>query len=380
MAPSPHPLPVRKRPSAIPQPAVGGERAPSSDVTAVHLPEAPLDQGRLPQGRLPEGSPSRGRLPEGRRARLPRRVPVRRILCLVPLLLVTVVAVRHHGVLADGFSRLRAAEWPWLLAAGGATCLTWVAAAFTRQGAVVERLPRRRLLAAQFAAGAANHLLPTGLGASAVNLRFMTVCGIPLARSSAALALYLLAESVTRLALLAGLLLAFPGALRLGPLLPHDAMGPLLYAAGAVVVAAAAVLAGVRRLRTAVASFLRTALGELRSVHTRPSRALALWGGAFAFPALQAAGLALVGRALELPVPAVHTAVAYLAATVAVALVPTPGGVGSVEAALVLALVAAGGPAAVATAVVVAYRVITVWLPLLPGALTLGALVRMKVI
>jgi uncharacterized membrane protein YbhN (UPF0104 family) len=235
-------------------------------------------------------------------------------------------------------------------------------------------------VATQFAAGAANHLLPTGLGASAVNLRFMTVCGLPLARSSAALALYLLAESVGRVALLGALLVAFPGALRLGTLVPETAFGPLLAGVGVVLVIAVTVLALVRRVRSAVLSFLRTALGEARSVHTRPARALALWGGAFAFPALQAAVLVLVGRAMGLDVPPAHMAVAYLAATVAVALVPTPGGIGSVEAALVVALVAAGGPAAVATAVVLAFRVITVWLPLLPGALTLGALVRLKVI
>ncbi|MEU3378454.1 lysylphosphatidylglycerol synthase transmembrane domain-containing protein [Streptomyces caelestis] len=299
---------------------------------------------------------------------------------MLPLLLVTVVAVRHRSVLAEGFAHLGNAEWPWLLAAVGATCLTWVAAACTRQGAVVERLPRRRLLATQFAAGAANHLLPTGLGASAVNLRFMTVCGLPLARSSAALALYLLAESVGRVVLLGALLVAFPDALRLGTLVPQTASGPLLAGAGAVLVIAVAVLTLVRRVRSAVLSFLRTALGEARSVHTRPVRALALWGGAFAFPALQASVLVLVGRAMGLDVPPAHMAVAYLAATVAVALVPTPGGIGSVEAALVMALVAAGGPVAFATAVVLAFRVITVWLPLLPGALTLGALVRMKVI
>ena len=346
--------------SPLPQPAVGTAWKPSPDVTAVHLPQGPLPQGRFPR-------------------RVPARV-LRQILCLLPLLLVSVVAVQHRSVLVEGFAHLRAAEWPWLLAAAGATCLTWVAAAFTRQGAVVDRLPRRRLLATQFAAGSANHLLPTGLGAGAVNLRFMTVCGIPLARSSAALALYLLAETVARLSLLAGLLLAFPGALRFGTLLPDGAVGPLLLAVAAVVVVAAAVLVLVRRLRTAAVSFLRTALCELRSVHTRPSRALALWGGSLAFPALQAAGLVLVGLSLGLPVPPVHMAVAYLAATVAVALVPTPGGLGSVEAALVVALVAAGGPVAVATAVVLAYRIITVWLPLLPGALTLGALVRLKVI
>jgi uncharacterized membrane protein YbhN (UPF0104 family) len=42
--------------------------------------------------------------------------------------------------------------------------------------------------------------------------------------------------------------------------------------------------------------------------------------------------------------------------------------------------VAAGAPVALATAVVLGYRIITVWLPLLPGALTLGALLRLKVI
>ncbi|MGW3646076.1 lysylphosphatidylglycerol synthase transmembrane domain-containing protein [Streptomyces sp. NPDC000878] len=309
-----------------------------------------------------------------------RRVPVRQILCLLPLVLVAVVAVRHRDVLGAGFGHLATAKWPWLLAAAGATCLTWVAAAVSRQGAVVERLPRLRLLATQFAAGSANHLLPTGLGASAVNLRFMTVCGLPLVRSSAALALYLLAEVIGRLGLLAALLIAFPHALKLRGLVPDTALGPLLVGICVVLLAAAGALACVRRLRTASLSFLRTALGEARSVHMRPARALALWGGSLAFPALQAAGLAAVGMALGLPVPPWHMALAYLAATVAVALIPTPGGIGSVEAALIVALVAVGAPVTVATAVVLAFRIITVWVPLLPGALTLGALVRLKVI
>ncbi|MFF0853864.1 YbhN family protein [Streptomyces sp. NPDC003280] len=355
MTPSAHPLPVRKPPSAPAPSAVGAARRTSPGVTALRFPDVP-------------------------RGRLPRRLPVRHVLCAVPLVLLAVAAVRHRSVVAEGFGQLRTASWPWLLAAAGATCLTWVAAAFTRQGAVVQPLPKGRLLATQFAAGAANHLLPTGLGASAVNLRFMSVCGVPPARSSAALALYLLAESAGRLGLLAALLAAFPDALRPGTPLPGSHAPVLLAGAGALVLLAAAALTLMRRLRTAVSAFLRDALAEARSVHTRPARALALWGGSLAFPACQAAGLAAVGRALDLPVPPAHIALAYLAATVAVALVPAPGGLGSVEAALVVALVAAGGPAAVATAVVLAYRVITVWLPLLPGALTLGALVRLKVI
>ncbi|WP_215451798.1 lysylphosphatidylglycerol synthase domain-containing protein [Streptomyces sp. ATCC 21386] len=311
---------------------------------------------------------------------LTHRVPVRRILCLLPLALVLVVAVRHRSVLVEGFGHLATARWPWLVAAAGVTCLTWVAAAVTRQGALVERLPAGRLLATQFAAGAANHLLPTGLGASAVNLRFMTVCGVPLSRSSAALALYLLAESVARVGLLLALLVAFPRALRIGPLLPVGTPTPLLVTAVVVGCGAVAAVFLVRRLRAAVFGFVRTALGEARAVHARPARVLALWGGSLAFPALQAGVLVTVGLALGLRVPVTHMALAYLAATVAVAVVPTPGGLGSVEAALVVALVAAGGPVAVVTAVVLAFRIVTLWLPLLPGALTLGALVRLKVI
>ncbi|MEW1774455.1 lysylphosphatidylglycerol synthase transmembrane domain-containing protein [Streptomyces sp. NPDC086777] len=319
--------------------------------------------------------------PESRLPRLARRVPWRHVLTLVPLVLVAVIAVQHWPVLVEGFGHLRDASWPWLLAAAGATCLTWVAAAFTRQGAVIQPLPRWRLLATQLAAGSANHLLPTGLGSGAVNLRFMTVCGVPLSTSSAALALYLLAESIARVGLMAVFFVAFPDALRLDGLLPDGDVGPVLaVVAGALVAVALAALLLVRRVREPVFRFVRSALGEARSVHTRPSRALALWGGSLAFPALQAGGLVAVGRALGLDVPPAHMALAYLAATVAVALIPTPGGLGSVEAALIVALVAAGGPVAVATAVVLAYRIITVWVPLLPGALTLGALVRLKVI
>ncbi len=355
---SPHPLPVCHPVSPLPPPAVGTARKTSPGVTAVRIPD--FRESRLP--------------------RLARRIPWRHILTLIPLVLVAVIAVQHWPVLVEGFGHLRNASWPWLLAAGGATCLTWVAAAFTRQGAVVQRLPRWRLLATQLAAGSANHLLPTGLGSGAVNLRFMTVCGVPLATSSAALALYLLAESIARVGLMAVFFVAFPDALRLDGLLPDGDVGPVLAVTGALVTMALAALFLVRRVREPVFRFVRSALGEARSVHTRPSRALALWGGSLAFPALQAAGLVAVGQALGLDVPPAHMALAYLAATVAVALIPTPGGLGSVEAALIVALVAAGGPVAVATAVVLAYRIITVWVPLLPGALTLGALVRLKVI
>ncbi|MGK5532943.1 lysylphosphatidylglycerol synthase transmembrane domain-containing protein [Streptomyces sp. URMC 129] len=310
-----------------------------------------------------------------------RRLPLRQALCLLPLIAVAVWAGLHHEVLTSGARQVLAADGSWLLAALGTTLLGWVAVSFARQGTVHERLPAGRLFATQFAAGAANHLLPSGIGASAVNIRFMTRCGIPPARYSAALALYFLAEGVSRVALLAALLLAFPEALRLQALLPERiGLGLLATAGVAAALAAVLTVCAIRPLRRTVGGFLRAALTDIRSLHTRPRRVLALWGGSFAFPVLQAAGLVAVALSLDLHVPVAHIVLAYMAASVVAAMVPSPGGIGSVDAALVLALVATGAPATTATSTVLAYRVITVWLPLLPGALVLGALVKRRVV
>lgn len=315
--------------------------------------------------------------------RVLRRVPlrqIRQIACVIPILVIGLFVFQHWPVIADGGHQLLAANPYWLLVAVTVTGLGWVAVSFTRQGTVLEPLPAGRLLATQFAAGAANHLLPSGLGAGAVNLRFLKRCGVPLGRSSAALALYLLAESVGRIFLLAVLLLAFPDALRLDGLIPAGAVLPLAVTAGVVACAAVLVLAAVRPLRRIIGTFLTTALTDVRSLHTRPARAFALWGGSLAFPALQAAALVTVALALEMPVPVVHVAIAYLAASVAAAVIPTPGGLGSVDAALVVTLVTTGASVTLATSAVLGFRIITVWLPLVPGALVLGALVRWKVV
>lgn len=288
---------------------------------------------------------------------------------------------QHWSLIETGGRDLLAADRGWLLAALAATGLGWVANAVARQGTVLEPLPPAKLLATQFAATAAGQLAPAGIGASAVNLRFLRAQGLPLIRSSAALALYSLAESISRVTLLLVLLALFPHALHPDGLLP-DGNALLLFALLAVLVLGAAVLALalIRPLRRTISDFLAAALTDARTLHTRPLRVLALWGGSLAFPALQAAGLAAITLALGIPVSATHAALAYLAATCLAAAVPTPGGIGSVDAALAVALVAAGSSTTAAASAVLGYRIITVWLPLVPAALTLGVLVRRKVL
>ncbi|MFI9827376.1 YbhN family protein [Streptomyces sp. NPDC051913] len=319
-------------------------------------------------------------LPRPLPAAAPGPVPARLLrtaLSLLPLLLIGAWAVIDRRSLSDSTARLASADPWWLLAGVAFTLLTWVSAACVRQGALPERLPPGLLLASQFAAGAANHVLPASIGAHAVTLRFLQRQGVPLPRATASLALYSLVRPVAKTVVLIAFVVLSPGLLRPADLIPdgRTLLVPVT-AAGLVALTAALLLVFARPVR----GFVRTALTDVRLLHTRPSRVLALWGGAAAAPLLQAGVIFSVGAALGLPLTWTQVAFAFLAASTAVGAIPAPGGIGPVDAALVFALVGFGAPTGPATATVVGYRVLTVWVPLLPGALVLSALVQRKVL
>lgn len=305
----------------------------------------------------------------------------RRTLTLLPVLLIGIWAVLDWRALYDGTARLADADPGWLLVALLWTCLGWVSASVVRQGALPERLPPGLLVASQFAAGAANHVLPASLGAHAVTLRFLRGQGVPLARATASLALYSLVRPIAKTLVLVGFLVTLPGLLRLGELVPDHRMLFLpLATAGLGLGGTLLLLVLVRPLRRPAVTFVRTALTDARLLHTMPSRVLALWGGAAAAPLLQASVIHAVGASLGVTLSWAQVAFAYLAASTAVGSVPAPGGIGPVDAAMVFTLAVYGVPVSVGTAALIGYRVLTVWLPLLPGVLCMSALVHRKVL
>ncbi|MFI7504528.1 YbhN family protein [Streptomyces sp. NPDC049687] len=308
---------------------------------------------------------------------LPRRplgsATARHAVTLLPLVYLGVWAAVDWHAVRDGTARLAGADPWWLLAGLAFTYLGSVAAACVRQGAIPDRLPKGLLVASQIAAGAANHVLPASIGAHAVTVRFLRRQGVPLPRATASIALYSLVRALAKTPLVLAFLFTAPVA----ALLP-DGRTLLLAAAGIVLAptAAAVVVALLRPLRRPALDFVRTALTDARCLHTRPGRVLPLWGGAFAAPLIQACVVASVGKALGLPLTWPELLFAFLAASTAAGAVPAPGGIGPVDAALVLTLAGYGAPLPLATATVIGYRTLTVWLPLLPGMLVLSALVQ----
>ncbi|MFF3848818.1 YbhN family protein [Streptomyces sp. NPDC002328] len=371
MSPLPLDGPAAPLPRAADRPLTTAPPQPQSQpLSSSSAPAPPLSLSPLP--------PPRRRKPGAPVAAGPSASPaVRRVLTLLPLLMLGVWAALDWRSLRDGTARLAAADPWWLLAGCVFTCLGWVAAACARQGAIPERLPKGLLLASQIAAGAANHLLPASIGAHAVTVRFLQRQGVPLSRATASIALYSLVRAVAKTPLLVFLLLAVPAAAPPVSLLPE---GRTLLLAAAVLVlvpaAATALVALVRPLRRPVVDFFRTALTDARRLHARPARFLPLWCGAMAAPLLQACVVASVGTALGVPLSWPQLLFAFLAASTAAGAVPAPGGIGPVDAALLLTLAGYGAPLHLATATVIGYRVLTIWLPLLPGMLVLSAMVQ----
>jgi uncharacterized protein (TIRG00374 family) len=103
-------------------------------------------------------------------------------------------------------------------------------------------------------------------------------------------------------------------------------------------------------------------------------------GGAFLLTVAYILCLDASIRALGGAVPLASVALVYLTGNAIGSLMPTPGGLGAVEAALSAGLTAAGLPGATAISAVLLFRTLTFWLPVPVGWAALGYLQRKNVL
>ena len=145
-----------------------------------------------------------------------------------------------------------------------------------------------------------------------------------------------------------------------------------VYIALAALVAAAlvgaAIPAGRRIARRRLSPALSQVLPRLLDVAQRPGKLTEGVGGALLLTAGYIFCLDASVRALGGSVPLASIAVVYLAGNALGSVVPTPGGLGAVEAALSAGLTAAGLPGTAAVSAVLLFRTCTFWLPV-PGRL-----------
>jgi uncharacterized protein (TIRG00374 family) len=100
---------------------------------------------------------------------------------------------------------------------------------------------------------------------------------------------------------------------------------------------------------------------------TRPQKLATLLGGAFMSNVAAILSFIACIHAYGVHMGFAQAGALYVVAAAIGGTVPTPGGVGGVEAALTAALIGAGVLAATAAAIVLLFRIFTFWLPTIPG-------------
>ncbi|MEU6388691.1 lysylphosphatidylglycerol synthase transmembrane domain-containing protein [Streptomyces sp. NPDC046939] len=270
------------------------------------------------------------------------------------------------------------AEWGWVGLAVVFSALSYVAAAMSLLGFVPERVSVPRTVAAQVAGSFVKIVAPAAVGGVALNTRFLQRAGVRpgLAVASVGASQLFGMGSHILLLLTFGYLTGTEKTPSLSP--SRTVIAGLLTVAVLVLV-----VTSIPFLRkfvvTRVRSLFAGVVPRMLDVLQRPRKLLTGIGGMLFLTAcfvmcLDASIRAFGDNTTHLSLASV--AVVFLAGNALGSAAPTPGGVGAVEATLTVGLIAVGLPKEVAAPAVLLYRLLTLWLPVLPGWLFFNHLTR----
>ena len=257
---------------------------------------------------------------------------------------------------------LRSANWHWGIAALALSASTYVGATVSLSGFVAERLPFFRTLLAQVAGSFVTLVTPAAVGGAALNIRYLQRRKIPAPVAAASVGVAQVVAFVLHIVLIL-VFAAIAGTSAKEPIQPPRWAWFVL--AGLVVVALAlfAIPAVRRVLRARLSPTFGQVLPQLLEVAQHPRKLALGIGGALLLSLSYILCLAACVAAFGRSVPLASIAVVYLTGSAIGSILPTPGGLGGVEAALTAGLTAAGLPGAVAVSAVLLFRLLTFWLP-----------------
>jgi uncharacterized membrane protein YbhN (UPF0104 family) len=270
---------------------------------------------------------------------------------------------------------LKHADWRWSLVALCLSVATYVGASWSLSGFVLERLNFIHTFLTQIAGSFVTLVTPAAVGGVALNLRFLRKSGVAPADAAASVGVSQVFALAMHLLLLI-IFAALTGTSQKNSLRPP---GWVYLALAALVVAALIVLAfpaGRRLVRSRLAPAISQVIPRLLDVAQRPAKLAEGIGGALLLTSAYILCLDASVRALGGSVPLASIAVVYLTGNAIGSVVPTPGGLGAVEAALSAGLTAAGLPGTTAVSAVLLFRLLTFWLPVPIGWASMNYLIR----
>ncbi|MEV5016953.1 lysylphosphatidylglycerol synthase transmembrane domain-containing protein [Streptomyces sp. NPDC053780] len=270
------------------------------------------------------------------------------------------------------------AQWGWVAAAVLFSAASYIAAAMALLGFVPERVPFLRTVAAQVAGSFVKIVAPAAVGGVALNTRFLQRAGVRPGLAVASVG----ASQLFGLGCHILMLMAFgylTGTEKTPSLSPSRTVIAGLLTVAVLVLVVTSVPFLRKFVVTRVRSLFAGVVPRMLDVLQRPQKLITGIGGMLLLTACFVMCLDASIRAFgddSTSISLASVAVVFLAGNALGSAAPTPGGVGAVEATLTVGLIAVGLPKEVAAPAVLLYRLLTLWLPVLPGWLMFNHLTR----
>ena len=276
------------------------------------------------------------------------------------------IVVVHWHTVSGSLEATRSAHLSWLLIALGCMVITMLIAAVIYGVLALHRLRYRQTVLVEVAAGFVNRILPSGLGSLGLHGVYLYKRKHTVAEATAVVSVNNLLGVTAHLSLLLFLIVLRPHVFQ--ALHFHVAVRSVI----CVLIVLSAVLliaATAPVIRRRVVGFARNLVRSFKKVSILS--AAKAWGLAVMLTSLYVLILWFSGHAVDVHLSMLQMFVVFTAGMFSGTIVPLPGGLVGMEAGLLVSLVAYDIPTARAGAVVVIFRFVTYWLPIIPGVIAL---------
>ena len=271
------------------------------------------------------------------------------------------------------------ADWRWAVVLLAFAGLTFAGASIALAGAVQIHLRFVRTYMTQLAVAFSGLVAPAAVGNIALNTRYLQTSGLSPTVAGASVGVAQVAQFCSYFVLLviSGVLAGTGPAVSFSP-------SPVLVAVILAVLIALLALLAIPRVRALITDRvlpqIKSAVPQVLAVLQHPKKLSQLLGGALLLDVSFVAALVCATRAFGADAPVAAVAVVYFAGAIIGSAVPTPGGLGGIEAAMSAGLIAIGVDSGTAVSSVLLYRLATYWLPIPFGWFSLGRLQKVGAI
>jgi glycosyltransferase 2 family protein len=281
-------------------------------------------------------------------------------------LLIYIVAPQIEG-LKKSFGVLHEASIPLVLLAISLTMMTYVFVAEIYATLIKHPVRLRALLLVQAATALTSRLVPIGVGSIGFNLLFLQRRKHTLPEALGVAAAFSAIAVIIHFTLLGIVLISVPM-----PANVHFSITRQEVTSTALAVAAIMLLLILfRRLRFRIARASKKTLQAIASYRESPKTILSALILSAGLSIIYVLVLLVCSQALGVKLEYNQVFVIYTFSLLTGAATPTPGGLVGVEAGLTGGFVAYGTASSTALAIALLYRLITYWLPLIPGIIAL---------